>query len=182
MDSLQICQWNCRSAIANKSNLECLLAQNNTDIALLSETWFKPGKYVSFFGYNVIRRDRDDGKGGVAILIRQNMKFTEISGPIFNNIYYVCIKIKMNNNSELTLVSLYIKPQSKISVPTWTRFFSFFNGPFLIGGDFNAHHMAWGCSKNDIYGSNLLEAIDSKNIIFLNDGSPPREVKTRQLI
>lgn len=72
--NLKICQWNCRSAIANKTNLEHLLEDNKVDVALLSETWFKPGRYVAFSGYNVERNDRHDGHGGVAILIKTSIK------------------------------------------------------------------------------------------------------------
>lgn len=169
--SFNICQWNCRSAIANKNNLEHLLAQNDIHIALLSETWFKPNKYISFSGYNVIRQDRDDGRGGVAILIKSNLKFTEILGPQLNNIMYTGIRINNINNTEISIISIYIKPQTKISRQTWSNFFKTVKKPFLIGGDFNAHHMAWGCQESNIYGINLLEAMEINNIIYLNNGN-----------
>ena len=122
----KICQWNCRSAISNKLNLENILQQQDISIALLSETWFKPGQYISFSGYNTVRNDRMDGKGGVAILIKNNMKFTELTGPNFDNILYISIKILLSNGVTVTLVSIYIKPQSKINTQTWSNFFSTF--------------------------------------------------------
>ena len=98
MDKINIGQWNCRSAISNKVNLENLLFEEKIHLAMLSETWFKPERYIAFSGYNIVRNDRLDGKGGVAILLKQNIKYTEISGPNLDNIFYVGLKIRLKNN------------------------------------------------------------------------------------
>lgn len=172
MAQLKICQWNCRSAIANKENLELLLKENKVDIALLSETWFKPGKYVNFSGFNVLRKDRQDGRGGVAILIKIGIKFSVTNYPDMVNITYVGINIITNDGSKLSLISLYKKPQDSVGVGEWNTFFSAIEKPFLIGGDFNAHHITWGCTDNNTAGRCLLEAIDQSSVVFLNDGSP----------
>lgn len=58
---MNMLQWNCRSAVANKVNLEYLLYQNQISIALLSETWFKSKYYYNFKGYKCFRPDRADG-------------------------------------------------------------------------------------------------------------------------
>ena len=171
MDNLVFCQWNCRSAIANKANLEYLLNENKVHIALLSETWFKPNSSITFPGYNIIRKDRLDGKGGVAILIKTNIKFIKIANPNFENIFYTAIRIPLKDRSELTLVSVYVNPQSRVSVQTWNSFFSSFHSPVLFCGDFNAHHVTWGCNDSNIQGNVLLEALDQCNLIFLIDGS-----------
>ena len=62
------------------------------------------------------------------------------------------------------MISVYIKPNTKIKLSTWNKFFSLFKKPFLIGGDFNAH----------IYGKTLLESLDLNNIVYLNNGKPTR--------
>ena len=72
------------------------------------------------------------------------------------------------------MISVYIKPNTKIKLSTWNKFFSLFKKPFLIGGHFNAHHEAWGCSESDIYGKTLLESLDLNNIVYLNNGKPTR--------
>ena len=41
-----------------------------------------------------------------------------------------------------------------------------------MAGDFNAHHTCWGCDITDIYGTNLLEAVNDQNLVYLNNGSP----------
>ena len=69
--TLKIMQWNSRSAICNKHSLTKFLHDENIDVALLSETWFKPLQTYSFKGYNIIRKDRYDGKAGAAILLKK---------------------------------------------------------------------------------------------------------------
>ena len=123
MNSINICQWNCRSAISNKENLEILLQQYNINIALLSETWFKLGRYISFSGFITVRNDRQDGKGGVAILLGNGLQYSEIPRLNVNNIMYVAVKIRLSNSNALFLISVYVKPQSKISRNTWNHFF-----------------------------------------------------------
>lgn len=172
-NNLKICQWNCRSAISNKENLEQLLAEKKVDIALLSETWFKPEKYYSFSGYNIERNDRQQGHGGgVAVLVRTKIPYKLINYPPINNICYICVEIPLTNGKCVSLISLYIKPQTYISTHTWENFFTNIKKPFIIGGDFNAHHLAWGCDRNNVAGNNLINSFENNQIIFLNDGSP----------
>nr|CAH7767652.1 unnamed protein product [Callosobruchus chinensis] len=73
---LELNEVNAQSAIANKYNLEYLLEKENIDIALLSETWFKPSVYVNFNSFNTHRQDRADGKGGVVILLKNFIKYS----------------------------------------------------------------------------------------------------------
>lgn len=166
-------QWNCRSAISNKENLEVLLHENEATVALLSETWFKPGKYYNFTGYNTIRTDRDDGYGGVAILVKSNKNYKEIQLQNTPPIDVTCISIPaLPHNKHLHLVSVYVKPRTHINVLQWTNFFNSIPKPFLLTGDFNAHNISWGCEFNDSFGKTLCEAINQCNLVYLNDGSP----------
>lgn len=87
-------------------------------------------------------------------------------GPELAKIYYTDMQINVDKLT-LTIVSLYVRPQAKISVQEWSQFFSIFKTPVFIGGDFNSHHEAWGCVNSNIQGKNLLESID----VNLNDDS-----------
>lgn len=140
----KLCQWNCRSAIANKNDLENLLANENIDVALLSETWFKPNKYINFTGYNVIRIDRPDGYGGVAILLKSNIKFKEFIITQNKKCQMVGVQICTNYTGNVTLVSIYVPPKINVTVSEWNKFFESIPNPHIIGGDFNAHHVLSG--------------------------------------
>lgn len=161
MDKLSIIQWNSRSTIANKNNLEYLLHEHSIDIALISETWFKPQHYVNFPIYNVVRQDRIDGKGGVAVLIKNCLHYQEYSLPDIEGISSTFITFN-TQNYRLNLVSLYVCPKTRISLNEWNRLFT--SIPKLF-------HSAWGCSVSDVFGRTLLDSIDNNNLYLLNNGT-----------
>lgn len=182
MNKLNFIQWNGRSVMANKGYLEYFIHENNIGIGLLSETWFKPGTVVSFQGYNVVRKDRDDGKGGVAIIIKKNTPYSLLK--VNNNIADVAVcavTIYPNPKESINIYSVYVKPQSRITSMEWELFFKELKKPFIIGGDFNMHHRSWGCSWSDNNGVNLLSAMDEFNVSFLNNGEETIVKKINQI-
>ncbi|CAH2008071.1 unnamed protein product [Acanthoscelides obtectus] len=84
----------------------------------------------------------------------------------------VCSTVKFQGISDITFVSVYIKPQTKITKQEWIQFFSSLHSPCIIGGDFNAHHTSWGCAQDDVFGKILIEALDDSNLSFINNADP----------
>lgn len=80
--------------------------------------------------------------------------------------------LTLTNGLNVSLISLYVRPRTNISTNIWTQFFSNIQKPFLVGGDFNAHHVAWGCQNSDIYGKNIIDSLEQHNIMYLNNGAP----------
>nr|CAH7735697.1 unnamed protein product [Callosobruchus chinensis] len=170
-------QWNARSAVSNKQSLKQFLVNEDVDIALISETWFKPNKTYSFVGYNIVRQDRYDGITGTAILIKREYQFVEIDidqNAINSDISLCAIKLKLPNDNNLTLASLYKSPQIVTTSQDWKNCFDLFSEPCIIGGDFNGHHLCWGSTRNDETGQQLVGAIDESNLIVLNTGQATR--------
>ena len=69
---LNCMQWNSRSLLPKKSELQHILFSHHITIAIISETWLKPSTSVNFYQYNMLRHDRTDGWGGAALLIRNH--------------------------------------------------------------------------------------------------------------
>ena len=62
--------------MAKKTSFDNLLHEHNPDIITISETWLKPEVLSSEFlstDYNIFRRDRPDGYGGVLIAYRNSL-------------------------------------------------------------------------------------------------------------
>lgn len=168
----RIIQWNARSALANKKSLEMFLFQKNISVALINETWFKPGKIVNFVGYNIVREDRPDARSGIAIFIKNNIHYTEITNFYkIHNVLALAVKI-IFEGTNITFVTFYNNPMNNIKSQEWVKFFSSFQGPLVIGADTNCHHIAWGCDKIDRKGIELLDAVGLHNLVILNDGKP----------
>ncbi|KAG5897675.1 hypothetical protein JTB14_011485 [Gonioctena quinquepunctata] len=98
------------------------------------------------------------------------MKYREINFRNSENIAAVGISAEiLPNKKTIYLVSLYVKPQTRINPREWNEFFDDIPKPCLIAGDSNAHHVAW--EFDDTYGKHLLEAIEKCNLAFINNGS-----------
>lgn len=178
---LKILQWNSRSAVANKQSLLQFLLNNEIDIALISETCYKPEHNPKLGGFNVIRHDRLNRRfGGVAILLApqlSNYRSLDLANVVKDLPFELCgVKVKIDNRN-LFIFSLYNPPKTKISASNWEKAFRAclaFKGDVIFGGDFNAHHALWGSSSNDNFGNQIVEALNNVNFILLNDGSATR--------
>lgn len=168
--SATILQWNSRSASSNKDDLIRLLHLHAISIAAVSETWFKPSQLFKVSGYQCLRDDRIDGKGGAALLIKNSLPFSPVSIKPPNSSFQLVAAIVSN----ITFVSLYIPPSTPFDLPLWVHMLSKISSPLVILGDFNAHSPLWGSSSSDPSGHKIIDLMDSLNICLLNDGSPTR--------
>lgn len=95
-----------RSLNANKPFIEEYLNKNQIHVAMLSETWLKDTTNTKIKSYNLIAKNRSDGKGGVAFLIKE-----DISYKILPNIQTTKVEILgvdvLLNNFNLKLWSFY---------------------------------------------------------------------------
>ena len=85
-DQLYIAQLNVQSVKPKLLELRNDIARHNYDVIVLCETWLKPttpDRLIPIPGYQLLRRDRADGKGygGVAVLVREGRVATVLDGP-----------------------------------------------------------------------------------------------------
>ena len=173
--SIKIVQWNARSIVSNKHSFSNFLLSEKVDIALISETWLMPNLKLNFPGYNIIRKDRPTGKGGVAIIIASAFIFHELKINKNPNEPELCGAKVLINNKWYFFLSIYRPPTISISSTEWINIFSSHSN-LIIGGDFNAHHGLWGSDFSNKEGAKLANAIDSTNLIVLNNGLSTRLV------
>ena len=172
---IKIMQWNARSLISNKQSFEIYLNKYNIDVALICETWFKPGHSVNFKGYHIIRNDRADGKAGVAILIKKNLAYRTITlDQNFNTGINICGATILVGDKKVTFLSVYKPPNVNTSFSDWTNISSQILSPFIDAGDFNAHSPLWGSHKNNSTGTQISKLIDDFDYILLNTGDSTR--------
>ncbi len=84
VSDLLLIQWNARSLNKAKlSEFRAYLTTYNPSIVLLSETHWSDSYTVCFKSYNCIVKNRpNNGKGGVAILIKKNIPFIPLAVPV----------------------------------------------------------------------------------------------------
>lgn len=168
---IKIVQWNIRSIIPNRIPLLSLIWNHDPDVILINETWLKSQQDFHINNYNIIRDDRTDGYGGIAVLIRKNVNFQQpkLNIATTDNIQYAIIKIQ-----ELYIVTLYIPKQNKNVKKMLEEIHNKLDGQYILMGDLNARSRVWGCSDNNSNGNQVGEFINENDLHLLNDGTPTR--------
>lgn len=167
-------QWNCRSVVSKKSEIIYLANKFNPFIISITETWLKPDSVFKLSGFSCLRDDRPDGWGGAALLIKNSCSFSQFPLPTHDNDNFTAVACIIN---KVCFVSIYIPhPSLQIFIEV-ENLLSYLPRPFVVMGDFNAHHRTWGSSVSNCHGKDLLEIIDRQNLCILNDGSHTRRTK-----
>lgn len=179
--ALKILQWNAQSLPSHKGDFIRIISEYKPQIICISETWFKKNKHFHLNGYNIVRKDRYDNRGGVAILILGSLSFVPKKINFGNpTIEGIAITLLLKNNKKIDIISIYNPDHEKINSEEWQSTFSSFSKPFVCCGDFNSHHKAWGSEIIEIKGRELYDAIMEKDFVYLNDGSHTRIPRPNQ--
>lgn len=171
MDILKLVQHNIQSINNKKPLLQTLLFENEIDICLLNETWLKSSQshfYMS--GYDFIFKNAENEHGGVAFLIKSSIKYVQLSTPNFQDVQTIAISVD-TKVGPLTILCVYCPPKNKINMSKLKNIITSLPKPYIISGDFNAHHVAFGCTLTKTRGKNLYDLIDDLNLCILNTGS-----------
>jgi len=109
----QLRPFNCRSyncskwaltnirSLCNKQNdFALFLAVESPDVVCVTETWLHadiPDSLLCCKGYNVIRCDRNGRGGGVAMFVRNNIKFSPVDiSSEFSMLELTCVDLQCN--------------------------------------------------------------------------------------
>ncbi|XP_076379050.1 uncharacterized protein LOC143259674 [Megalopta genalis] len=168
VDKLNIVSVNVSSIITNerRATLTDFLTLHAPDITLLCETKLSPSHKLFFKDYNLIRTDRPNSKqgGGTAILIRNSFKYktrnirTDNANPCLE---FTIIEISLPDNHKLLLIAGYATSNCKKEFMQDLKCLfqklklEQTKNLYLLAGDLNAKHTAWGNTLNNSRGTSL---------------------------
>ena len=168
---MKFIQLNCTSIRNKKHKLEQFLFTNNINICCLSETFLMRGEFFAIKNYNIIRSDRLTRSGGVAILIKNNIKFKDLNINSNHESIEICGCEITTTTGVLTVLSLYLPPNLNLSVSHLNSIINNLSfSSLLICGDFNAHHVCWGCADTNSRGRKVMNFIEDNELVLLNEG------------
>lgn len=177
-----ILQWNARGLYKSKLNdFRYNLCSLNPTVLLLSETHWRNHFRVKFSSYRSFVCNRVDGeKGGVAILVKKNLRCEPFPLPSFHSIEAVGVTVHLNRHLIITFVSVYC-PDGNCSQRSFTSdlvsLFDSVNGNVFIGGDWNAHHPTWETpSTSNTCGRAIADFLSSNDSFCL---LTPKNIGTR---
>ena len=172
---INVLYWNANGLTDKMLAFLDYLSKHNVDVACISETFLKPNSKIdSHPDYVIHRFDRvDRPKGGVAIIVKRNLKHQ--LQPSYNTKLMECIGIKVfiNDTASCHILSVYLPGGSKgreidqhlrddINKITNLR------GNYYICGDFNAKHREWNCNVANKAGR-ILQEMSGEFMIYFPD-------------
>ena len=114
MDQNSILQWNCRGLKANFNELLILLSLFNPKICCLQETVLTPNDNLEVrnnSSYHYINNDCQRASGGASLMIHSTVPHRKID--LNTNLQAIAIKASLNKS--ITICSIYIPPNKRIS-------------------------------------------------------------------
>ena len=174
-NSLKCIQWNARGL--TKSRLEefrSLLNSLDPDLVFLSETFWNNRFNVKFKNYSILKKDRSTRRGGgVAMLFKKTLKMSPIPMPYADTLEVIGAQLS-SETGPIDCFSVYC-PRGDCP-PEDINFLFNRPNPFLIAGDFNAHHSLWESNSNENTAgksihSAILEHPDAAILTPLNIGT-----------
>lgn len=175
MDShLTIVQHNVQSINNKKPLVKSFLEQHKVDILLLNETWQKDtSNPIKFSGYNFLGKNANNEHGGVGILIKNTFKYKLLPTTFYQDVQSIAISLETNIGS-VSLLCVYCPPKNKnnnyCKINKLKNIIAGLPKPCIVSGDFNAHHIAFGCHCTNSRGKTLFDIFDEQDLCLLNTG------------
>ncbi|GFT75748.1 RNA-directed DNA polymerase from mobile element jockey [Trichonephila clavipes] len=164
------CNINGLSTVATRIKLDQILEiadRLHVEIIALQETKLCEQRLLNAKGYNIVRRDRASGGGGLMFLIH-DVHFHRLPdiGNDTSDLEYLGITVHSNVRT-ITIKNLYHPPNSQ-HLDT-NRMEGLFDDNTIILGDFNAKNTTWGSTITNARGLKLSNLVNDKAVLCLRD-------------
>lgn len=164
----KIMTWNAQSIYKKKQEFFNFLINDDIDIALITETCLSNNLSLSHHLFKVYRLDRVDSRGGgVAILIRRTISHELLPCPGTKVIEAISIRVFLNNRNFVVTCAYFPGSQDLSVLRDFKEDILLLTNStnFIIGGDLNARHSLWNCSRCNRAGDYLSHIM--MNDVFL---------------
>lgn len=166
-----ILQWNIGGFFNRLAELQQFLCHSSVFCIALQETWFPVQRTPALRGYRGFYRNRDiydRASGGVAVYVLATVPSAAV--PLQTTFEAVAVRIRAGQ--EFTVCSIYLPPDATVSTTDVAAVVAQLPPPFLLLGDFNAHHPLWGGTQTTVRGRDVETLLSQQDICLLNTGAP----------
>ena len=114
----------------------------------------------------------EDGGGRIGLLIRDDIAYEPVD--LKTELEVVAAKVWLNKKKTVIVASVYLSPDLvNANIEQYlTSITNQFGLPYILSGDYNAHHVSWGSEFNDKRGRIISEFATMKNLLILNNTEP----------
>ncbi|GFY78273.1 RNA-directed DNA polymerase from mobile element jockey [Trichonephila inaurata madagascariensis] len=82
-----------------------------------------------------------------------------------------CCGVATYNKCSVTICNVYLPPNAPLNFRELQELIDQLPSPFILLGDFNAHHLLWGCQDVNSRGKVVEKLLAELDLTLLNDGS-----------
>lgn len=169
--ALTILSWNANSINNKKEEFVEAFRTHQIDVALVSETYLKPGKKLNLTNLAVYRNDRIGSQGGgTAIVVRRDLDHYEVDLPALTSLEANAVVVKMASG-KLRLISAYKPPKTALQTADLDALLRD-QTPTLLAGDLNSKHTSWNSRNSNRDGRLLHEHSASRAYSVLGPTAP----------
>ena len=158
----------------HKAELQAFLEEHSPDVVTLNETFTKKGYKYNMPHYTAVTRNRGHMKGGgLAILLRQELTFTEIDDIQLiktTDNEQLTVAIRTDSNRELYVSTVYC-PRGHHSIQLSDGLCEN-RDQVILTGDFNCKHPELGNDQTNSSGTRLTTVTQNNNLTLINYGTP----------
>lgn len=162
-------QWNARGLQTHMSDFRQFTYQHNFPIIVICE----PGlpKNFRLSGYDTFKSLRSNGPSRVMLAMRKDLTYINHYVPEHASNEYAFATVK-NGPHIISVIAACISPRAKFDEVQFEGVLKTCTSPYVISGDFNAHHPLWGGSHINHRGEKLADCLNLHHLNILNDGCP----------
>ncbi|KAL1116304.1 hypothetical protein AAG570_005799 [Ranatra chinensis] len=163
--ALKTMTYNARGLQRQLSEIIDIIVENRVDVVLLTETHLREAHKPYIPGFTIHRKDRGTSGGGVAILVKNEIRHRQIMVPSSE---MEIIGVQVNAGTRpVNFFSVYKPPDTKLDCDVLHDILS---EPqvTVVAGDFNAKHTFWNCSGKNTAGTTLYKFIEANRHVHLS--------------
>ena len=172
---LRVLSWNCRSIEQRGDGMVAEKLAYSCDILCLQETKLGQDKTFKVHGYQDPVYNRNSH--GELILVAEGIKFSTLDLQRWSSENLHLVGIELYDQPVRYVINVYARCTTLTKQDDWLVLDDIqeaMPGRLLFCGDFNARGNEWGNTITNPQGIALEDALDSCNLVFLNDGSMTR--------
>jgi exonuclease III len=163
--------WNCNGIWAHYEDLQALLRKHDPLICTIQEPNLRPDHKFTLRPFKLYHKAAPPSTrvhGGALLAVHQRAMSEQV--PLQTPLQAIAAKILLK--PQITICSIYLPPSEAISRPDMESLLSQLPQPFLICGDFNAHHPAWHSRLSTSRGKQIEEIIRDFSLLIHNPEAP----------
>jgi ribonuclease HI/endonuclease/exonuclease/phosphatase family metal-dependent hydrolase len=164
-------QWNCEGIEpkVTKGDVLQYIKESGATILVWQETKLAHNQNFKIKGFrsylNNLEVDNQNAHGGVAIFVKNFASSYRIK--LNTTLQAIAVSVKIQKR--ITICSIYLPPNEEVQLAQLQNLINQLPKPFLLLGDFNAHHPMWHDPRQtDARGRTIVDLITENDVALLD--------------